>query len=459
MKLRNALLLVFIPAWLTIASAPVTVTGKVNDAAGKVIRLVTFTDHVSYLNQTLALDTVSPDGTFSLRAEINSTRYSWLDIDFQPAELTLKPGGSYEVELHYDSRTINASYYDRPGMGLDLIRDDDDHTNHYIRDFNRLYNDFLLGYASGSASRNPSGAYETFRKAIELRFRNAGSPYVNDYIRYKTAAMQLFLKTKSRENIGMEYLASQPVLYDHIEYMDFFQLFFEKYFIAGNRYFTYNTTNELINGTAPLAVILDSLAADPVLGSRELRELLLLQGLKDLYGMSGFKKNRITGLIHALETGSDFAKIREVASGLLVRLNRLQPGTPAPALHAFALESGEKITLEDFAGRKIYLVFFSAQNAASLAELALARDLIATYGEQVSFLAVSVDRDPELVRNMPGREDILWEMVMFDGTPDMLEDFDATTLPHFLLIGPDGKIVRCPAPSPSENVAQLLQGD
>ncbi len=114
------------------------------------------------------------------------------------------------------------------------------------------------------------------------------------------------------------------------------------------------------------------------------------------------------------------------------------------------------MTLSDFSGKRTYLMFFSVRNPASQSEMALAREIIMEYGQTVNFVAVSVDEDPSLVRDFAGQEDLLWQILMFGGTPDMLENFDATTLPHFLLIGPDGNIVRCPAPSPSENIRKLL---
>ncbi len=87
------------------------------------------------------------------------------------------------------------------------------------------------------------------------------NPYFSNYISYKTASMQLFMRLKSRDKIGLEYFAGQPVLYENLEYMDFFHLFFEKYFLTGGKYFSYNKTYDLINGNASSGAIIDSLEA------------------------------------------------------------------------------------------------------------------------------------------------------------------------------------------------------
>ena len=63
---------------------------------------------------------------------------------------------------------------------------------------------------------------------------------------------------------------------NNLEYMDFFHLYFEKYFISADKYFNYNKTYDMINGGAASDDILDSLGIDPVLKDTELKRIVLL---------------------------------------------------------------------------------------------------------------------------------------------------------------------------------------
>ena len=335
---------------------------------------MTYNDQVSYNRVTLESDTIGEDEKFSFNFFINSIKYCWLDLEFQPAELFIQPGQSYDVEIELKDLVLTNSYYNRSGLPVKFIKDDSDNLNLSIQDFNQLYNDFMLNYAESMQLRNSKVAYDNFMKAIELRFQNNQQPFFRDYITYKTASMQLFMRLKSRDNIGLENITGKSILYDNPEYMDFFHLYFEKYFITGSKYFSFNKTYDLVNGEASFSEIADSLLSDPVLRDMEVRELLILDGFKDLYNISGFKRSRILALIDQISVNGSTAETRMLAVNLLARLRRLQPGSPAPDFSLQEVNSGKSYSLADFSAKLLYLAFFDSGNPASQSELGLATD-------------------------------------------------------------------------------------
>jgi hypothetical protein len=459
MKLLPTILIILfsvLMAFATAAPDTTTVSGRVINGKGFTIRLMTYSDQVSYSRVTLKSDTIGEDEIFSFSLDINTIKYCWLDLEFQPADIFIQPGQSYELEIELKDLDLTNSYYNRVGLPVKIVKDDDDHLNLSIQDFNQLYNDFMLNYAESMQSKNSKPAYENFINAIELRFQNNHHPFFRDYISYKTASMQLFLRLKSRDNIGMEYITGKPVLYENPEYMDFFHLYFEKYFITGGKYITYNKTYDLVNGDASLQELADSLLADPVLKDPEVRELLILDGFKDLYNISGFKRTRITALISDMAVNGTTDKIRILAGNLLTRLKRLQPGSQAPDFSLQAVNSGKTYNLADFSDKLLYLAFFDSGNPASQSELGLAADFYEDYKERVAFVAVSVDKDLLQLNSYMTRAELPWLVLHYNGNLNLLEDFDANTFPHFILINGKGQIVRCPAPSPSENIQKLF---
>lgn len=440
----------------TLKAETSAVSGKIINGKGLTIRLMTYSDQVSYMRKTLASAQIEEDGTFNFSFENNTTKYVWLDLEFQQAELFIQPGQSYEIEIELKNLGLSNSYYNRTSLPIKIVKDDADNLNLYIQDFNQLYNDFMLNYTENVRSRSSITMFDTFLNAINLRFQNAKNPYFLSYIRYKTASMQLFLRMKSRDNIGLEYFAGQTVLYENIEYMDFFQLYFEKYFLAGGKYFNYNKTSDLVNGSASSAEILDSLKADPVMKDAELRELLMLDGLKELYSVSGFNKNRIILLVDELYMNSNYPEIRQIAINVLARLKRLQPGSPAPDFVLSGFDDGNKYQLADFKGKYVYLAFFESGSPACQSELGLITDIYEEFKNKVDFVAISVDKDPEKLADYLERADLPWLVLLCSGNLELLENYDAILYPHFVLINDKGQIVRCPAPSPSENIKKLL---
>lgn len=438
-------------------SQPVWVTGKVENGNGLMIRAMAYLDHLTNLKETLASDLIDPDGNFNLSFEITETRYIWLDISFQQAELFVQPSRKYEIEINLVNQMISTSYYNRLGLPLTIVRDDPDKLNLYIQDFNQLYNDFLLSYSENIALRNSTNAFDIFKNAAQLRFQNAVNPYFLNYMQYKMAAMQLFLRLKSRESIGIEYLAGKPVLHENVEYMDFFQLFFEKYFLTGGKYFNYSKSFDLINANAKLETILDEMAADPALQQPEVRELLLLLGLKEMYSSAGFNKQHILFLINELAHKAVADKNRMIAANLLTRLNHLQLGSPAPDFKAMGVMEEKDYRLEDFRGKYLYLAFFDSGNPASRAELEMIDESYDEFRNKVGFVAISVDSDMNKLRKYVEDRNLNWQVLHYGGNLDLLDNYDAITFPQFFIIDRDGSIVLSPAPSPSENIRRLFE--
>jgi len=448
-------LLILIAA-MTLKSEPAVIYGRVINGQGLTVRLMTFGDQVSYLRETLESQVIGEDEKFSISVAIDTVIYCWLDIEFQQADLFIQPGQTYEMEINLVQGAASASYFNRTGLVYTVIRDDDDRLNSSIQDFNQLYNDFLLNYAQKpgtSASRN---AFNNFRTAIDLRFQNATHPFFLDYLKYKTASMELFLRIRGQETVGMEYISGQPVLYDHPEYMDFFHLYFEKYFLTGSKYFNYNKTYDLVNGVSSVYDILDSLQIDPVLNDPDVRELLLLDGLKELYQVSGFKRNRIIAMLTELSKNGNSPQSQSIACNLLTRLNRLQPGTPAPPFTLPEIATGKEYSLADFTGKPVYLAFFDSGNPACKTELRLIRDIYETYRDKMAFIAISVDKDRKALSDYISGAGLPWLVLHYEGNIDLLEQYDATTYPYFVLINEKGWIARCPAPNPSENLERLF---
>jgi thiol-disulfide isomerase/thioredoxin len=441
---------------ISVKSETAVVSGKIINGKGLTLRLMTFSDHVSYLRETLESAVIGDDEGFSFAIDVDSVKYCWLDIEFQQAEIFIQPGQSYEVEIELKNLSLSDSYYNRTGLPIRILKDDEDHLNLSIQDFNQLYNDFLLNYAENIRARSSKAAYDTFIKAINLRFQQSTNLYFKNYIRYKSASMQLFMRLKSRDKLGLEFFTGQPILYEHLEYMDFFHLYFEKYFLMGGKHFDYNKTFDLVNGKTSSLAILDSMKADPVLQDMGLRELLLLDGLKELYSAPGFKRDRILLLVNEIAQKGSLPQNRKLAENLLLRLKRLQPGSPAPEFRLTAVGDKQQYQLDDFSGKYLYLAFFNSGNPACQSELGLVTDFYEKYKNIVAFVAVSTDKDPALLEAYLNKAGLPWLVLHYGGDLDLLESYDASTYPHFLLIDDKSRILRCPAPSPSENIQKLF---
>jgi hypothetical protein len=107
-KIAMAFLLLLIPA-LTMKAQTSSVSGKVIGGKGFTIRLMTYSDQVSYLRETLMSSITGDDESFNFTFENNTVLYCWLDIEFQKVELFIQPGQSYEIEIELKNQSLSTS--------------------------------------------------------------------------------------------------------------------------------------------------------------------------------------------------------------------------------------------------------------------------------------------------------------------------------------------------------------
>lgn len=269
--------------------------------------------------------------------------------------------------------------------------------------------------------------------------------------------MEQFMKLKSRETLAREYLIGQQVLYNNVEYFYFFSQFFDKYLLAGNRYISYAQAEDMINENLPALQILDTLDQDPVLKDDYLKELVLLSSLKELSKTPGFKKPNILAVIGQIKDQSNYKSNREIASNLVQRINWLQPGTQAPEFILTGTD-GEVHRLSDFKGKYTYLGFFISQSPSCQVEIDQQSRLYDDFRDKVNFISISADQDINTLKDYTRKKNISWTVLHYDDDYDLLYRYDVRTFPIYLLIDPSGKIYCNPAPMPTENILQMLEG-
>lgn len=138
-------------------------------------------------------------------------------------------------------------------------------------------------------------------------------------------------------------------------------------------------------------------------------------------------------------------------------LSKVQPGKPAPG---FTLESnlGKKYSLEDFKGKVVYLDLWASWCVPCRAENPKLKALYAKYknDDRVAFISIAVSDGVGA-----------WKKALLQDKPDWIQLFDkngivndayvATSIPQFVIIDKQGKIVDLNAPRPGDVEKLLVQ--
>jgi thiol-disulfide isomerase/thioredoxin len=271
------------------------------------------------------------------------------------------------------------------------------------------------------------------------------------------AALEQLTQYYNIAQLAKKYFTGKPILYNNLEYMDFFNSFFSKYLTATSNVIRKMDLAKILKGPEPYKAMMKALAADTVLKSEQLRELVMLKGMMEMYNMPAYSGTDVISLIASAREQSKYPENRVVADDLISMLTRLKSGTKAPE---FTLMNRDQIdlSLRSLRGKPVVLNFWTTYCEGCLSEMDLIKPLFDKYGDQVHFVSVSADKYfSKMLYFINLKKDYVWTFVNIGEQSDVLKDYDVRTYPLFVLIDKEGNIYKYPADFPGNGLEADLQ--
>ena len=177
---------------------------------------------------------------------------------------------------------------------------------------------------------------------------------------------------------------------------------------------------------------------------------------KSLYDLNNYKK-QFNPYISTLKTQFYIADITKEFSKKEKVLLNAQTGKPAPG---FTLKSnlGKKYSLEDFEGKVVYLDLWASWCGPCRAETPKLKALYEKYknDDRIAFISISTDISIADWKKALEQDKPDW-VQLFDKDGIVHDAYDATSIPQFVIIDKQGKIVNLNAPRPGDVEKLLVQ--
>lgn len=130
--------------------------------------------------------------------------------------------------------------------------------------------------------------------------------------------------------------------------------------------------------------------------------------------------------------------------------NVLKAGRPSPDL-GFTDINGKKWTLADLAGKYVYIDVWATWCVPCKGEIPHLRKLEETFkGMNIAFVSLSCDRDKAKWEKMVKDESLGGIQLWGDENNDFLTKYRVQSIPRFIFLGPDGRIVNPDMTRPSD---------
>lgn len=441
-------------------SSPVFIQGTAPFAAGKNIRLIAFKDLLTYRPYVAAETEVAADGSFQLSFETKHYELVQLAINTSKAEFYVTPGKNYQFNIDMDPELVNQldpmAYggYLQIASALPLDTNDINLKINFFDNFTEKVIDYYAPNIIGDLS---SAQYDSIDSVINKRFPIQYSPdnFYKSYLYYSMAVLERILLKKQYDSLYHKYLDNEYVLYDNPAYMNFFNEFYDKYFISSSK-IDAMALRKCINEECNLLSLFNLVGKDPFLVNERIREIAIIKNLTQLYEDEYFNKANIVKLLTQLSQVSHFEEHRTMAENALHVMRDMEGGSTLEFPHLKAAD-GSDFIFSDLKGKWVYIQFFNTTCTDCIREMMIINELKKKYGEKIEFVSLSLDFNfGHFIQFMEQYRQFDWHFVHFNDQFAWLEQMHITTLPDNILISPDGTLAQRYAPDITSKLALYL---
>jgi peroxiredoxin len=451
--------ILFIFPFLLFAQS-VKITGTAPGAEGRKIEVITSADLLTGLEKTLAQATVDSTASFTLILNTNKTISAFLSIDFHRGELFIEPGKSYTLTIapldYNEIQEINP-FEESQSLEIKLQGNEPDDLNLLIQSFNTDYNKFVLDNFNYLYREKDKARLDTFRVRVMRKFPDIKKSYFSDYIKYKLGSLEQVANVMGKSPMVYKYFSNSPILYDNVEYMDFFREFFSKYITTTSRTLKFLNYQGMLDNPGSYPALMKALDTDTLLRKLQLRELVLLRGLMEMYDDPLYKQESIQNTLASIAKDSKFEESRLIAGDLIKYLTRLRHGSEAPG---FTLQdrNHKNISLKDLKGKPVLIGFWTTYCQSCLSEMESLKPLYDKYHDRMAFVSISADKEfLKMTYFLNLKKDFTWTFLHIGSDIELLRDYDVRSFPLFVLIDSQGKIMKYPAEMPDSGLESSIE--
>ena len=428
------------------------IRGSAPQYIGASISVLTYNNFITYSTRELTSTIIKEDGTFELTVNEPHAGTLILDVQFMQYSFYVTQGGEYEVLME--------RLPTMPDLPLWLMKKrPENDINLAIQAFDdsliALSKDYYPYIVKGIKVQE----VDSMLDALSDFSSGNGSAFMASHVRYKLALVKQITHKKKISEFEREFILNSPVKENHPAYMQFITQYFSKYLSILGAESNGNRLNDLINKENDLDGVFTLLKRDDRLVNDTLRELVLLNGLYELYYAPLYSRQMVLAMIKSIATSTRISAHVNLANDIISSLSKLKEGTKAPAFDLPDSE-GEMVKLSDFEGKFVYLSFFTSTCSTCSEDLGILLGLFKKYGDEVAFVTVSLGKLQGNINNETEGKgpDKKSKMYFLSAKEDenIKADYNIRSVPNYILIDRAGNILKAPAIAPTGTIEQML---
>ncbi len=413
------------------------------------IKVLGLKDYISEQYYEIAKTNVAENGRFILRFNITKTQKIRLKYENKFCWMYVEPNGKYAIEIPEKDLTTTG-FKDENEMEMLFLKLDSTDINYKILGF-EAWLDENLGEIFMLREARPGEFLKRIsllKKAVENDYANETDTFFVNYVKYSIGSQVdnfNYLGGLSYDEKFNFYFNSGDPLFTHDKYMEYFHLFFARYYYLASKEIRTKLFESVFAMDAEK--FLKTLELDPYLKNEELRTMVALKIIRDEMNSKELPRTNLCILLQQMSSNLKNEKFRNCAKSLHQIYSELIVGQ-----RVSNIELAKGVQLNDFSNKSIYLHFFEPSNPKCLSEISILKKLNENYGEIVEFITIYKPTSSTLnAAQTRAIEAITWKKFELAETHVIWEQLKVKTFPYYILINEKLILHSAPALSPSPN--------
>lgn len=433
----------------------VTLKGNEPDYKGDKITFYTQTDLISQQEKELGSTTVKEDGSFECSFPLDQTRKIYSDLGVYKAYLYVEPGKKYVISLPPKQEKDRAQklnpYFESFPVHIGIKNKEEKKLNAHIYRFFEQYNHFFNQNAENldNSSSKKDSILNQLNDTIDFEH-----PFFQVLTEYKTKGVKLKLRGNSFP-LKKQLFNDSSIFYHNPSYVETFNTTFQDYFKDFGSNYSFAVQNEIREGKNIHRI--DSIIRQDSLlkNNPQLRELVILKGLHDIFYSDNLPKKDVIATIDSLKKWTENQKHKKIASNIKNKVTKLLEGYDAPEFSLYDTDSN-KVSLSDLKGDYIYLGFCHNLNYSCRKHYKILKNFHKKHKHHFKIIIISTADSFEEMKNFTEKKEYEWTFLHYGNKPKLLKKYNIKTMPTYYFINSKGKLNLSPAPGPDEDVQKKI---
>ncbi len=449
----------------TTSAATAKITGISTEYAGDSLVFFSYSNMITFNEKEIAFCTVNDSGFFECTFQLDEPMLVFSHLGIYNCYLYAEPGMVYDVRLPLKRQKSLADevnqFFEETSVHLSLkvtgttgeysLPGKNEELNFLIHAFNDYFYPYYYKFAVNAyTDRIDQKELKNAIDNLQSPFKDIRSPFFSVYMDYRLGLLNHYGNQVSNQRIIEDYFLDRPVRHQNPAYMELFNEIFNNFFDLFIEQHPKRNLPVVLNRDKDYARLNEILVRDASLRNDSLRELIMLKEFfEGFYDQKNIRASMLQ-LLDSLQLNTSIDIHKNMVRDMMLEITRLLPGYEPPDFALYDHDS-TLVHLSDYQGAYIYLIFCNSFSYYCVKEYEYLKILQQRLQDRLKILTILVDDSFQSMQDLMKNNNYPWTFLHFSNQPQVIDDYDIQTYPSYFLIGPEGKLVLSPAPSPAEN--------